>query len=166
MFKISTKGDYGLLLMSMLAEKSGSSETSGTYVSLKEIAHEKHLSLPYLSQIILPLKNAGLVDSKEGRVGGYRLAKRPAEISLMQILEALEGPMSPVRCCSDTDAKCGSEAKCNVKFAWKDAQLMLSEFFKKKTLADILITSPASFDEGTHHRLSGSRARSNAPTHV
>lgn len=139
MFRISTKGDYGMLLMSVLAEKTGNAE--GNFVSLKEIAREKHLSIPYLSQIILPLKEAGLVVSKEGRIGGYRLSRKPNEITLMEILEALEGPVSPVRCCSDTKAQCGSEAQCNVKFAFKDAQTMLSEFFKNKTLADI-INSP------------------------
>lgn len=142
MFKISTKGDYGMLVMSALAEKTKQktaeqSESATDYTSLKEIAREKHLSLPYLSQIIIPLKDAGLVESREGRVGGYRLAREPQEISLMEILEALEGPVEPVRCCSDSSAKCGSESKCSVKFAWKDAQTMLSDFFKKKTLADI-----------------------------
>lgn len=139
MFKISTKGDYGLLLMTALAQyyRSGRS-----FVSLKEVAEAKHLSLPYLSQIIVPLKQAGLVASKEGREGGYALAKAPNEISMMQVLEILEGPIAPVRCCNEQrgGCACGSAKYCNVKATWKQAQTMLAEFFKNKTLEDTLNT--------------------------
>ncbi|MEK9132728.1 MAG: Rrf2 family transcriptional regulator [Patescibacteria group bacterium] len=136
MFKISTKGDYGLLLLSALAEKAGDGRT---FISLKEIARAKKLSLSYISQIIIPLKNAGFVLSKEGKEGGYRLAKSPNKITIMEILEALEGPVSPVKCCCPgASAKCGSEAECNVKATWMGAKMMLMNFLRKKTLADTL----------------------------
>lgn len=135
MFKISTKGDYGLLLLSALAERLNQGRK---YVSLKEIAQAKRLSLSYISQIILPLKKAGLVISKEGRDGGYSLAKPANKISIMEILEALEGPIMPTRCCSNKNAKCGSEAQCNIKFTWRAAKSMLANFLSTKTLADTL----------------------------
>lgn len=135
MFKISTKGDYGLLLLSALAE---SYQNSETFVALKEIAKAKNLSLSYISQIIIPLKNAGLVESKEGHLGGYRLAKPPREISMMEVLEALEGPITPVRCCDNKAGKCGSESYCNVKYTWQDARTLLAQFLKTRTLDDIL----------------------------
>jgi len=134
MFKISTKGDYGLLLLSSLAEKY---EANGGFVSLKELAKEKKLSLPYLSQIIIPLKNAKLVESKEGREGGYRLASPPNEITIMQVLEILEGPVSPVRCCS-ADKKCCSRTRCNLQATWLSAKTMLIKFLREKTLADVI----------------------------
>jgi Rrf2 family protein len=133
MFKISTKGDYGLLLLSALAEEYAKGEV---FIALKEIAKKKHLSLPYISQIILPLKNAGLVMSKEGKHGGYRLAREPSKITMMEVLEILEGPVSPVRCCDNKAGKCGSESYCNVKFTWQDAKNLLIYFLKNKTLAD------------------------------
>ena len=135
MFKISTKGDYGLLLLSGIAEQQRAGKR---FVSLKEIAAKKHLSLPYLSQIITPLKEAGLVSSKEGRDGGYALTRAPRDISMMEILEVLEGPVSPVRCCGNEKGKCGSEAYCNVKSTWQDANRMLSNFLRTKTLEDAL----------------------------
>lgn len=135
MFKISTRGDYGLLLLSALAEKM---QEGREFISLKEVSEAKKLSLPYLSQIVLPLKEAGLVKSKEGRDGGYTLAKSPREITIMEILEVLEGPVSPVRCCSDKAKKCGSESACNVKFTWQDAKSMLVQFLRTKTLEDTL----------------------------
>ncbi|MBI5412924.1 Rrf2 family transcriptional regulator [Candidatus Peregrinibacteria bacterium] len=135
MFKISTKGDYGLLLLSALAQRLNCGKK---YVSLKEIAQAKNLSLSYISQIILPLKKAGLVTSKEGRDGGYSLSKPANKISIMEILEALEGPLMPTRCCSDKSAKCGNEALCNLKFTWRAAKSMLADFLSAKTLADTL----------------------------
>lgn len=135
MFRISTKGDYGLLLLSALAE---AYQNNDAFVALKEIAKAKNLSLSYISQIIIPLKNAGLVKSKEGHLGGYRLAKPPREITMMEVLEALEGPIAPVRCCDNKAGKCGSESYCNVKYTWQDARAMLGQFLKTRTLADIL----------------------------
>lgn len=135
MFKVSTKGDYGLLLLSALAE---AYQNNTAFVALKEIAKVKNLSLSYISQIIIPLKNAGLVQSKEGHLGGYRLTKPPREITMMEILEALEGPITPVRCCDNKAGKCGSEAYCNVKFTWQDARALLSQFLRTKTLEDII----------------------------
>lgn len=141
MFKISTKGDYGLLLLSALAEKI---KDGRQYVALKEIAEAKKLSLSYLSQIIIPLKEAGLVKSKEGREGGYTLARPAREITVMEILEVLEGPVTPVRCCGDETKKCGSESCCNVKFTWRDAKSMLIQFLRTKTLEDTLNRFPLS----------------------
>ncbi|MBI2638704.1 Rrf2 family transcriptional regulator [Candidatus Peregrinibacteria bacterium] len=135
MFKISTRGDYGLLMLSALAEKMKSGKQ---YVSLKEVAEAKKLSIPYLSQIIIPLKEAGLVKSKEGRDGGYALKKPANEITIMEILEVLEGPVTPVRCCGDKKAKCGSEPMCNVKFTWQSAKSLLIHFLRTKTLEDTL----------------------------
>lgn len=135
MFKLSTRGDYGLLLMTRLAE---SYYQDRAFISLKEVAKEKHLSLRYLSQIILPLRQAGLVKSKEGRDGGYAMAKDPAEITMMEILEVLEGRLAPVRCCEKGGAKaCLSENSCGVKTTWLEAQSMLGNFLKTKTLKDI-----------------------------
>lgn len=135
MFKISTRGDYGLLFLSGLAIAHREGQD---FVSLKEIAKKKNLSLPYLSQIVMPLREAGFLESKEGKGGGYRLKKAPREITMMDVLQVLEGKVSPVRCCSNTAGKCGSESYCNVKSTWKDATHMLTQFLKKKTLEDII----------------------------
>lgn len=136
MFRISTKGDYGLLLLSALAEKT---QGNDKFVPLKEIAEAKHLSLSYISQIIIPLKKSGLLISKEGLRGGYRLSKSPSEITLLEILETIEGPISPVRCfCGGKiKTKCGSEQYCNIKAMWGAARLALRKFLRGKTLADI-----------------------------
>lgn len=144
MFKVSTKGDYGLLVLSALAQAAQAKNAASAgatakteFVPLKTIADEKHLSLSYVSQIIVPLKQACLVESKEGREGGYRLAKDPHEISLLEVLEVLEGPVAPVKCCAKS-ALCACEPQCKVKNTWRQAQSLLKDFLENRTLADMI----------------------------
>ena len=135
MFKVSTKGDYGLLLLAGIAEKMNEGRK---FVSLKDITDEKKLSLRYLSQIILPLKRAGFVKSREGRLGGYTLSKPAGKITVMEVLELLEGPLAPVRCCEKRTEKCGSESFCHIKGMWMQAKFMLAQFLRNKTLDDLI----------------------------
>lgn len=144
MFKVSTKGDYALLLMTALAEKWSADSVGATsphFVSLKKIAEEKRLSFSYVSQLILPLKHAGLVESKEGLNGGYRLAKDPSHISLMEILEVTEGKISPVKCCNEKATEktgpCQCEGVCGVKYAWQDAIDMLDHYLRSRKLSEL-----------------------------
>jgi Rrf2 family protein len=133
MFKISTKGDYGLLLMQALAECDNEE-----FVSLKKVADEKQLSSSYLSQIVIPLKEAGLVESKEGLRGGYRLTKPSEKITMLEILEALEGKIAPTKCIEEDDCSgCKCSDGCNVKNTWREATDMLHHFLSSRTLRDL-----------------------------
>jgi Rrf2 family transcriptional regulator, cysteine metabolism repressor len=89
--KISTKGRYGLTIMIELATKHGEGP-----VSLKSIAQAHDLSEHYLEQLISPLRNAGLVKSIRGAYGGYVLADHPSKITAGDVIQVLEGPISPV----------------------------------------------------------------------
>lgn len=134
MFHISTKGDYGLLLLSSLAAHHAQGRSK---ISLREVSDEKKLPLKYLGEIAQELKRAGIISSKEGRDGGYWLAKAPHEISLIEVLEALEGPVEPVKCCSK-EKTCTIQSSCGVKATWQEATTMMREFLKNKTLADTM----------------------------
>ncbi|WP_243297503.1 cysteine metabolism transcriptional regulator CymR [Bacillus litorisediminis] len=89
--KISTKGRYGLTIMIELAKKYGEGP-----ISLKSIALTHDLSEHYLEQLIAPLRNGGLVKSVRGAYGGYILANEPSQITAGDIIQLLEGPISPV----------------------------------------------------------------------
>lgn len=89
--KISTKGRYGLTIMIELAKKYGEGP-----ISLKSIAQRHDLSEHYLEQLIAPLRNGRLVKSIRGAYGGYILAKDPDQITAGDIIQVLEGPISPV----------------------------------------------------------------------
>ena len=84
--KLSTRSTYGVRLMANLAQKWG-----GGPALLKEVAAEEEISEKYLSQIVIPLRSAGLLRSIRGARGGYVLGARPSEITLRQIVEVLEG---------------------------------------------------------------------------
>ena len=88
--KISSKGDYGLRALVDLAQHFESREP----VQVKDIARRQRIPEEYLGQLMVGLRRAGLVHSVRGAAGGYLLARPPAEITVAQVLETLEGPLA------------------------------------------------------------------------
>lgn len=115
--KLSTKGRYGLRAFIDLAV-CGESQP----VSLASIAQRQEISVSYLEQLMAKLKRAGLVKSVRGVNGGYRLARPADEISVGDVLRALEGDLTPVECAGiDNDIKthCTGSSQCVSKIVWK-----------------------------------------------
>jgi Rrf2 family protein len=129
MFKLSTRVQYGLEIMEALAIKPD-------FVSLSELAEEIHRSASYLQQIIKPLKEAGLLMSKEGVTGGIKLAKSPKAITLYEVLIALDGEVQPISCLSE-DHVCPTKQTCGHRKYWSKVTDMLEEQFKQTTLLDL-----------------------------
>lgn len=97
---LSKKGDYGLLLVTVLAGRTG-------FASLRQIAWEKKLPYKFLSQVAGELHKAGILESKEGVRGGYRLTKSPKKVLVREILDVLEGPMEASECEREHECDCG-----------------------------------------------------------
>lgn len=114
--KLSTKGRYGLRAVIDLALH-GEEEA----ISLSSIAERQSISISYLEQLIAKLRKAGIVESKRGAQGGYILAKPPEEISVGDILRALEGDLNPVDCSEimGGSGTCKSSDLCVTKNVWK-----------------------------------------------
>lgn len=114
--KLSTKGRYGLRAVLDLALHSEEEA-----VALSSIAERQSISISYLEQLIAKLKKAGIVESKRGAQGGYSLAKPAKEISVGDILRALEGDLRPVDCAeiNGGTSTCASSDMCVTKFVWK-----------------------------------------------
>ena len=91
MYKISTRGQYALLIMEDLAMNH-----SEKYIPLKLLSHRRNLSIKYLEQILIQLSKAGLVHGTRGISGGYRLAKNPEDYTIGEILRVMEGKLSPL----------------------------------------------------------------------
>lgn len=106
-------------------------------VILKSVAAEQEISIRYLEQIIIPLKIYKLVKSIRGAGGGYTLARNPSEITVCQILEALEGSCGLVDCVEDEDY-CDRLPRCASYEIWKEASRILKQYFEKVTLQDVL----------------------------
>jgi Rrf2 family protein len=113
--KLSTKGKYGLRAVIDLAIN-GDTEA----VALSGIAERQEISISYLEQLIAKLKKAGIVNSIRGAQGGYLLAKRPDEISVGDILRALEGDLNPVDCAEivGSSSSCSGADLCVTKYVW------------------------------------------------
>ena len=101
------------------------------------IAKEQELSRKYLHALLTTLKSRGLVESSRGVKGGYHLARNPSEIPLIDIVEALEGPLALVHCARDKES-CARSGDCVVQGLWEELSLTLSEKLAQVTLADLL----------------------------
>jgi len=133
--KISTKGRYGTRAMIDIAEN-----YSNGPVSLRQLTERQCLSLKYMEQIIPLLKSSGLIRSARGAHGGYVLAKKPSEISLRDIVEALEGSWSLVDCIDDPEL-CNRTEECGAYDVWNDIQAAMYKILDSTTLADMTALS-------------------------
>ncbi|MEW6402293.1 MAG: Rrf2 family transcriptional regulator [Chloroflexota bacterium] len=97
--QLSKRGEYGLRAMILMAEPAAKSKTLPV-MQIKEIALCEQISAKVLEQILLTLKNAGLLHSRLGVGGGYYLARPPKDITLGQIFRVLDGPVAPTKCVS------------------------------------------------------------------
>jgi Rrf2 family protein len=134
MIKVSTKGRYGIRLMINLARHYNSGQEA---IILKNIAEEEDISIRYLEQIIIPLKINKLVKSIRGAGGGYTLARRPSEIKICTILQALEGTCALVECVEDADF-CKRMPTCAAHEIWKEASNRLRNYFESISLQHVL----------------------------
>ena len=132
----STKGEYGVRLMVQLGRHAGMGPAS-----LAEIAAEEDLPRAYLEQLVVSLREAGLVTSTRGAHGGYELARAPETISMAEVLRALEGPIAPMMCASDDPdhlALCDRSARCTVNVLWIRVRDAVAGALDSMTLADLV----------------------------
>lgn len=140
--KISTKGRYGLRIMTDLAVNGKEGP-----VALKEIAERENLSEKYLEQIINLLSKEGLVKSVRGAKGGYHLTKSPKEITVEDILKATEGSLAPVACAED-NGKCENYCDCVTSFIWTQIYEATISVVSSITLEDLADRSVSSQKTG------------------
>ncbi len=132
MMRLSTKGRYGARLMLELALNYGNGR-----VLLKDIARRQEISEGYLEHLLPPLKAAGLVNSARGPHGGYMLAKAPSEITLREVVQVLEGSLSPAECV-DTPSVCQRVHSCVTRDIWKELGEKISHTLESVTLRDMV----------------------------
>ena len=132
----STKGEYGVRLMVQLGRHMGTGPAS-----LAEIAAEEDLPRAYLEQLVVSLREAGLVVSTRGAHGGYELARPPETISMAEVLRALEGPIAPMMCASDDPEHanlCDRSSRCTVNVLWVRVRDAVAGALDSMTLADLV----------------------------
>ena len=106
---------------------------------LSELAQSQGISQPYLEQIAIDLRRAGLLHSKRGALGGYYLARAPEEITAGDVIRALEGSILPVQCVAeDRCTPCALEEECSARGIWEMVRDRLVETLDSITLAGLL----------------------------
>jgi len=143
----STKAEYGVRVMVELARRAGEEP-----IPLAEIAAHDGLPLAYLEHLVARLRKADLVTSRRGSRGGYMLARPPAEITMAEVVEALEGSIAPIECiseaadgsivCSRESGRAGSQSHaCPTKLLWTQVRFAIVNTLRETTLADLLAPS-------------------------
>ena len=130
---ISTKGRYAIRVMIDLAEND-----RGNYIPLKDIAARQEISKKYLEIIMKEMVTGGLVTGASGKGGGYKLCRKPEEYTLDEILELMEGTLSPVACLAGSLNTCPRKATCQTLSVWTEFDHLVHDFFHSKKLSDLL----------------------------
>ncbi len=137
--RLSKRGEYGLRAMIALAEPAEKSDTP-QMMQIKEISLREQISTKFLEQILLTLKNAGLLHSKMGVGGGYYLARPAKEITLGQIFRVLDGPVAPIKCVSQMAYEtcgCPDEETCGLRLVMGDVRNAIADILDNTSLADV-----------------------------
>jgi Rrf2 family protein len=129
-------------MMTELAKSHG-----GPPLSLAEIARRESMPLAYLEQLVAPLRRAGVVEGTRGLHGGYRLARPPEKVTVLEIVELMEGPVAPVGCLAEDyqPGSCRREPECLSRPLWGSLQQAVKSVLGGTTLAD-LVREPGAAD--------------------
>ena len=129
--RFTTKTEYGLNCLVFMAR-----QTPGGVATIKDIAARENFSTTYIEKILQRLRNRGIVVSHQGKNGGYELARHPSEITLKEIIEALEGETFDVFCEPKVREHivCTHYCLCGIRPVWAKTKELLDNFFSSVTL--------------------------------
>jgi len=133
--KLSLRGEYALRAMVVLGLN-----YEQPVVRIQTISDEQNIPKRFLEQILNDLKSAGIVQSKRGVAGGYRLARQPEEITLASVVRHIEGALAPVSCVSERfyeKCSCPDEARCAIRSVMKEVRDAIVAIVERVTVADL-----------------------------
>ncbi len=136
--KLSTKGKYGVRAVYEIAKQYGQGP-----LTIKEIGERQGISLSYLEQILHRLGKAGVIESVRGPGGGYLLARQPAELTIGDIVRALEGPIALSHCLEPGESgECYQADECVARMVWSRVGAKIEEALDSISFADLLNRQP------------------------
>jgi Rrf2 family protein len=133
--KLSLRGEYALRALLVLGLN-----CSEHVVKIQAISEQQNMPKRFLEQILNDLRSAGVVESKRGVAGGYRLSKPPEEISLAFVIRHFEGPLAPVKCVSEkyyARCTCPDESRCGIRSVMKDVREAIVKILESVTVAEL-----------------------------
>jgi FeS assembly SUF system regulator len=135
MLKISRMGDYAIVLLTAMSQ--ACSARPDGQCNARMLADETGLGQPTVGKFLKVLAAARLLNSQQGRRGGYHLARAPERITLAEIIEAVDGPIAMTDCFRD-DHECGMEDNCTIRPHWKLINASVRQLLDATTLADLI----------------------------
>ncbi len=136
--KITYKGDYALKALLQLALQYH--DNKNEVVSINEIAKNGDMPIKFLEQILLALRRGGFVKSRRGIKGGFLLGKKPADITIGDVVRFIEGPIEPISCVGDECYKgCKDIANCIFRNVWKEVTMAISLVVDTVTFEDLVV---------------------------
>lgn len=130
--RLTSKSEYGLLALIDLA-----CEEEGVPVSARVLAERRDIPQPYLEQLFALLRKAGIIEAKRGAYGGFVLARPAQSVTVLDIVEALEGPLTSGVCDAHTDTGCTNSSCCVAAPVWSTATEVLRREFSSMTLSHL-----------------------------
>jgi Rrf2 family protein len=135
--KVSTRAEYGIRALMDLAQHYGEGP-----VQSHDIARRQGLPEPYLNQLLVTLRRAGLVQSKRGPSGGHLLARSPNQITMGEAFLVLEGSVAPWLCVEEAETACIYAPGCGLRPVWQAVKDATEQVLNRITLADIVRPAP------------------------
>jgi FeS assembly SUF system regulator len=136
MFRLNRLTDYAVVVMSQMALRGGETR------SAQQISEDTGVPLPTVSKLLNLLGHASLVASQRGANGGYTLSAGPEEITVAQIIQAMEGPIALTACVDGADESCNAESFCPMRGNWNKVNGAIREALSSVTLADMMAFPP------------------------
>ncbi len=134
---LNTKGRYAVMAMADLAKYAGEDA-----VPLSAVSERQQISLAYLEQIFVRLRRAGLVESERGRTGGYRLARSAGDITVAEVMAAVEEEVRMTRCAGEQGTPCLGSKRCLTHGLWDALGDEIASFLGRVTHRDVLDGRP------------------------
>ncbi|NWG13922.1 MAG: SUF system Fe-S cluster assembly regulator [Acidobacteria bacterium] len=131
MLRVTKLADYAIVMLTCFASHGGATHNA------RDVAREARLPLPVVSKVLKRLTREGLLTSHRGIRGGYGLARQPHEITVADIIRALEGPIAVTECADKVKGDCGLETKCPVRANWHMINQAIHGALGKITLAEM-----------------------------
>ncbi len=143
MLKLSKKADYGLMALQYMAELQNGRPTESRIANTKEIAEEYRIPTELLAKVLQSLAKSGLVASHNGPKGGYLLARHAREITIAQVLEAIEGPLGIMDCSHESEGlPCSQQEHCTIRTPLLKLQSSIYQLLSNMTLQDMVQGTP------------------------
>lgn len=130
--RVSTKGDYGVRALIELAHRYGEGP-----VQSADIAGRQGIPEPYLDQLLTAMRRAGFIRSVRGPQGGHALVRHPSEIRLAEVIEALEGSLSPIACLDQPE--CAKPGSCAQRDVWAEVRRATQEILNGVTIGELAL---------------------------